>query len=137
MYCQHCGGEMTPEQIAAAAAAANPAAAAASDEVEIARIQAERDIQVAKIGARTEGDYNDTRVAVAEIEGAAEVGAAEATAEAVAAVVDAQAPDDELAEPAEPAVIEVPAEPPADELAPPEVDHAGGGGESKKPAWVF
>jgi hypothetical protein len=63
-------------------------------EVEIARINAERDIEVAKIGARQDRDWNETRVEVAGIEAEAEVGAAEATAEVVAAVID-NAGDDE------------------------------------------
>jgi len=100
-YCPHCGNE-TPGLIPVAP----PVAEAVSSEVEIARIQAERDIAVAKISARQDANWNETRVEVAGIEAAAEVGAAEATAEAVAAVIEAGT--DTGDEPGPPVVIEAP-----------------------------
>ena len=62
-YCPHCGNET--EQLIAVA---SPVAETVNAEVEIARINAERDIEVAKIGARQDRDWNETRVEVAGIE---------------------------------------------------------------------
>ena len=85
--------------------------------IEIARINADRDIAVARLQARQARDGNETAVAVAEVEGDAQVGAAEAVAEVIAAET---AP--------EPVIIEAPEpepEPDLDELEesePPEND---------------
>jgi uncharacterized Zn finger protein len=58
-------------------------------EVTIARINADRDIQVARAAARSEADYNDTRIEVARIEAKAEVQAAEVEGEVIAAAIEA------------------------------------------------
>lgn len=71
-YCTGCG------QVHGGQTATDPS-------VEIARINAERDVQVAKLQARQQRDYNETAVAVAEVEGDAQVGSAEAMAEVIAA----------------------------------------------------
>lgn len=116
MYCPHCGAET--ELVIAAA----PAAPAFADEVRIAEINAARDIELAKLARRTDADYNETRVAVAAIEAEAEVGAAEATAEVVAAAI--AGPEDTEPDVA-PIVVEASAqaeETPDDE--PPDVDDA-------------
>ena len=101
------------------------AAAPVIPEVEIARVQAHRDIEVAKIQARQEADYNETRVDVAEIEAGAELAQAEGQLEGVETVLDAITPDPPAdPEPApEPETVEVEA-PPVDDLAPPVTDSA-------------
>jgi hypothetical protein len=94
---------------------------AESDAVAIARIETQRDIEVARLQGRQERDWNETRVEVAEIEGAAEVATAEATAEVIGEVIAAEA-GAEAEPPAEdpaPVVVTGPAEP-EEELAPPE-----------------
>jgi hypothetical protein len=67
-----------------------------SPEVEIARINAERDVKVAELARRQELDWNETRVAETEIEAEAAVDIAEVQAEsgveAAEAVADALAP---------------------------------------------
>jgi hypothetical protein len=98
-----------------------------SPEVAIARIQAQSALDIAKIQARQDRDWNETRLEVAEVEAGAEVAAAEATAEVVAAVLDS---DDQAPEPApNPIVVDAPeisdeeivedAPPPADEAPAP------------------
>ncbi len=71
--------------------------------VEIARIEAERDIKVAQISARQDKAWNETRVEVAEVEAAAEVESAVAEAEVVAAAIEGGA-----VPPPEPIVIDAP-----------------------------
>lgn len=99
-FCPHCGAET---ELAIPVAA--PIAEAVNSEVEIARINAERDVKVAQISARQEKDWNETRVEVATVEAEAEVAAAEATAEVIGEVLAADAepePDPE------PIVIDAP-----------------------------
>ena len=99
MFCPHCGNE-TELVIGAGPAAAETVNA----EVEIARINAERDIAVAKITARQDRDWNETRLAVAEVETDATVAAAEVEAEIIAAVTSDPAPDPDP----DPVVIDAP-----------------------------
>jgi hypothetical protein len=118
-YCTGCGemhGGKPPE---------NP-------EVAIARLQAERDIEVARINRgefqKTELEA-ETEIKVAEIEAGAEVATAEATAETVAAVLGSSDGEE-----APPVVIEAPPE----EIGPeePSIEPAGGNSgppEPKKP----
>lgn len=93
--CQECGlmhDAVTPQE---------------SEAVTLARIAKEQAIEVAKIQAKQERDWNETRVEVAAIEGEAEVGAAEAQAEVIGAVL---ATDDEpAADEPEPIIIDAPA----------------------------
>jgi hypothetical protein len=87
--------------------------------VEIARINADRDVAVAKLGARTERDWNETMVEVAEVEGEAQVAAAVAEAEVVGAAIEAGI------EPApQPVIIDAPEQvlDDAPDDAPPEVE---------------
>jgi hypothetical protein len=93
-----------------------------SEAVTLARIAKEQAVEVAKIQARQERDWNETRVEVAAIEGEAEVGAAAAEAEVIAAVLTAD--DTPAEEPApDPIVIDAPAvEEEIAEDAPPEND---------------
>lgn len=60
-----------------------------SDEVRIARINADRDIAVARYAARQEADWNETRVEVAKIEAKADVETAEVQAEVIGAAIEA------------------------------------------------
>jgi hypothetical protein len=129
-FCPHCGGEA--DQLPAAAAAE-----LSSDEVEIARIQADRDVEVAKIQARQDRDYNETRVEVAAIEGEAEVGAAEAQAEVIGEIIAAETGTGEEGEQPPAVITAEPQEPDTgEELAPPVVESRESGPRSK-PGWVF
>jgi hypothetical protein len=67
-------------------------------EVTIARINADRDIAVARASARSEADWNTTRVEVAKIEAKAEVESAVVEGEVIAAAIEAS---DVEAEPVE------------------------------------
>lgn len=58
-------------------------------EVTIARINADRDIAVARSGARQEEGWNESRVEVAKIEAKAEVEAAAIEGEVIAAALEA------------------------------------------------
>lgn len=90
-----------------------------SPEVEIARINAARDIKVAQVAARQDKDWNETRVEVAEIEAGAEVEAAVAEAVIVGAAIEGG-----IEEQPEPVIIDAPTAI-ADEVpddAPPEVE---------------
>ena len=66
-----------------------PAAPEESDEVKIARINAERDMKVAQLSARQDREWNETRVEVAEIEAEAAVETAEVQAEVIGAAIEA------------------------------------------------
>lgn len=93
--------------------------AGTSDAVRIAEIERDRDIALAKLSARQDKDWNETRIEVAGIEAEAEVEAAVAEAEVVGAAIEAGVVDSEP----EPIVIDAP--PPADDApddAPPEVE---------------
>jgi hypothetical protein len=74
-----------------------------SPEVAIARINREADIKIARINAHQDQDWNETRVEVAEVEAAAEVESAVATAETVVALTGAAGETPEAEEP--PAVV--------------------------------
>jgi len=95
-YCPDCG--TGHDCTAEAAAAPNP-------EVEIARINAERDVKVAQIGARESREMNDHFEAVAEIEADAQVETAIAEAEVIGAAIESGAVAEESAEPV---IIDVP-----------------------------
>jgi hypothetical protein len=106
-------------------------------EVKIAEIEANRDIEVARIQRgemRTMGELNaETDVAVAEIEAGADVAAAEATAETVAAVLDAGG---ETEPP--PVVIEAPpAETDEEPSIEPSDGHDAGPPEEKKSSFSY
>lgn len=110
-YCQHCGSEVDHE--------VNPVEQAARDQVEIARINAERDVAIARLQARMQREELDTVETVTETESDAQVAAAEVEAEIIAAAIESTSTDE-----AAPLVIEDPGpvEEPADEMTPPEVD---------------
>ncbi len=129
-FCQHCGGET------AQLPAAVPETVSA--DVRIAEINANRDIEVAKIAARQDRDWNDTRAEVAEIEAGAAVGAAQADAAGMAAAAAIIAETDADPEP-EPVVTEpLPLPEPEPDLAPPPAgDHQDGAPRKPKPANMF
>ena len=79
-----------------------------SEAVTLARIAKEQAIEVAKIQAKQERDWNETRTEVAVIESGAMVEAAEAQAEVVGAVLAADDGQADEGEP-EPIVIDAPA----------------------------
>lgn len=129
-YCQHCGGEVS--QLPAAVAET------VSADVKIAEINANRDIEVAKIAARQDRDWNDTRETVAQIEAEAEVGAAQADAAgmAAAAAVIAETDADPEAEPVVTEPLPLP-EPEPDMAPPPAEDHSEVAPRKHKPANMF
>ncbi len=90
-----------------------------SDEVKIARINREADVAIAKLTARQDRDWNETRVEVAEIEAEAEVAAAAAEAEVIGAAIEAGIEPEP-----EPVIIDAPEAIAEDEPddAPPEVE---------------
>lgn len=127
-FCQNCGSQV--EQLPVIA----PAAEAVSAEVEIARINAERDVKVAQINARQEKEWNETHVEIAGIEAEAEVASAEATAEVIGEVLAADSEPAEEPEPDPVVVADVPE--PEPDLSPP----VAGQHESsppKSPGWGF
>lgn len=131
-YCTHCGGEV--ERVPEVAAVAETVSA----EVQIAQINADRDIKVEQIKARQEKDWNDTRVEVAAVEAEAEVAAAEATAEVIGEVIASGSGDADPEPENDPAPVVVTAEPEdnGEELAPPEAEHHDIT-PAKKPVWGF
>jgi len=113
-FCPNCGHPQDGSAVA-------PAAPPEPVEVVLARINADRDVNVARIEASARRSELATAEHVAEVQADAEVEAAEAVAEIVTAV--AEEPDPEPM--AEPIVVEAPAPEPEPELdnAPPVVEH--------------
>jgi hypothetical protein len=91
-------------------------------EVEIARIQADRDVKVAQLQHRDELAYNETRVEVAGIEADAQVDTAAVQAEAIAEIVAAEGEADveQTDTGPEPVIVEAAPEPGPDAPPPPE-----------------
>jgi hypothetical protein len=83
-----------------------------SEAVAIARIQAENALALARISAREDRNWNETRVEVAEIEAEAEVASATAEAEVIGEIIAAEGAPAE-GEAGEPIVVELP-DPPAE-----------------------
>lgn len=98
-YCQHCGGEVDTLPGMATAEEREPM------EVTLARIQADRDVQVARIEASAHRAELATAETIAETEADAQVDAAEAVAE----IITAQAEDSEPEPDGDPIVVETPA----------------------------
>lgn len=99
-------------------------------EVTIARINAERDIAVARANVRQEETYNGTRVEIAKIEAKAEVEAAAIEGEVIAAALEASDVD---AEPVEIVAPDIVTTVDTDiEQAPPETDGSPVPDEPKK-----
>jgi hypothetical protein len=105
-----------------------PTAPEESDAVKIARIEAESARELARISARQDKDWNETRVEVAEIEADAEVEAAVAEAELLGAAIEGG-----IEEQPEPVIIDAPeavAEEEPEDAPPPAVE----GSEPPAPA---
>ena len=102
---------------------------AESPEVAIARIQAQSAEAIAKINARSDRDWNESREAVAEIEADAQVDAAETEAAVIAAAIEAGAVAPESTEPV---IIDAPAAEPDDD--PEELPPVDAGDGSPAPA---
>lgn len=121
-YCQDCG---TGHECEAGATGPHP-------DVEIARINAERDVAVAKLAARQAREELETAEEVAEIQADAEVESSVAEAEVVAAAIEGGA-----VPPPEPIVIDAPvinddtqvedAPPPTEGSEPPAPKHKAAG----------
>ena len=107
-----------------------------SEAVAIARIQAENAVTLAKISARQDRDWNETRVEVAEIEGEAAAEVAQAEAEVVGAILATEGGAETAEPPGEPIVVEAAAaaaepeaaaeEPPVVETTVPKGKNSGG-----------
>jgi hypothetical protein len=97
-YCPECGTLLQAAEAEAVAEVVETAEVVSAD-VEIARINADRDVTLAKIGARVEEHVSD-------VDQAAELAAAEATAEALEEIVSPPEP-----EPSETPVVVVESEP--------------------------
>lgn len=110
-YCPNCGNEVDHE--------ISPEERAIRDAVEIARINADRDIQIARLQARQQREELETAEHVAETEAEAEVGAAFAEAEVLATTLEAGVTEEEPA----PVIVDAPAEEPEDDMVPPEAEH--------------
>lgn len=110
-YCQNCGNEVEHE--------VSPEQQALREQVEIARINADRDIAIARLQARQQREELETVETVAETQADAEVESAAVEAEVIGAAIEAAVVDEP-----EPIIInDVPAEEPEDDMAPPESDH--------------
>lgn len=126
-YCPDCGTGHDCES--ASSAAPNP-------EVEIARINAKRDVEVARLSAGQDRDWNETQTEIAEIEAVSGVAEAEAVAGALTDVL--APPDPEPMPEADPIVITDPGPAEPDVAPPPAGDSAGIPKEPKsKPIWGF
>lgn len=89
--------------------------------VEIARINADRDVQVARLQARMQRDELETAETIAEVQAEADVAAAVAEAEIIGDAIETSGADTDMAEPV---IIDAP-EAIADDApddAPPEVE---------------
>lgn len=133
-YCPHCGGEVEH-----AVETAGPAEEVVSAEVEIARINAERDVKVAQIAARQDKDWNETRLEETKVEAEAEVASAEATAEVVGEIIAAEAGAGDGQEDGEPPVVVEVTEPEGDPEpvapAPPQLAEPTEPETKKAPGW--
>lgn len=126
MFCQHCGNPVESVAEDIAAAYVEPV------EVTLARIDAERAIEVARIEAGAIRAEAATTVAVAEVQAGAEVDAAEVQAEVIAAAIEGSGQ-----EPPEPIEIIAPeltttTDVEVEEDAPPETDGSPVPAEPKK-----
>ena len=115
-FCANCGH---PQDGSIAA----PAEVPESDEVRIARINADRDVKVAQLAARQEREWNESREVIAETEAEAAVEVAVAEAEVIGTIIAAETSEPEPEPMPEPVVVEAPAPEPEPSDAPPVVDH--------------
>lgn len=124
-YCTDCGTGHECE--AAQSPGTNP-------DVEIARINARRDVEVARLTAGMERDANETEVEVAAIEAESGVAEAEAVADALTEVLTP--PDPEPQPPADPIIVtDVQDDDTSDELPPrDDRDHDSSGPGPRSPA---
>jgi len=113
-FCPNCGSEVETLP--------SPEAAAADREIRLAEIAKEQAVEVARINAGAERDYNDSRETIAETEADADVTVAEAEAEGMAAAAEVLA-ETEPAPEGEPVVVEPEPLPEAEpDMAPPAAD---------------
>lgn len=129
-YCQHCGNEVEH-----AVEALPVAAEAVSAEVEIARINAERDVAVARIQARQAAAELETIETVAEVEAEAQVETAVAEAEVIGEIIAAESESSEETEAPPMVITETPE--PEDDLAPPETGHHEPAAPKSKGLWPY
>ena len=112
-YCQHCGGEI--DRLPEVAVAAD----AIHVDLEIAKIQAERDVAIARLQARQDAAALEVAESIAETEADAQVETAVAVAEILTAEGEAEAETE-----GDPIAVEIPEpEPePAPDNVPPVVE---------------
>lgn len=116
MFCPECGQDHHAEDRAAAAAV--------DRDIELAKINAKRDVDVARITANADKRELETEEAIAEIDAEVAVDVATAEAEVIGTILGVGTESAEDTEP-EPAPLII-TEPPADDgldLAPPESAH--------------
>lgn len=114
----------------------NAPAGAPNPDVEIARINAKRDVEVARLTAGIERDMNETALDIAEVEAVAGVAEAEAVADALTDVLAPPEPEPVVMPESIPAPE--PTGPPEPDVAPPPDDGGATFHESKKtPVWGF
>lgn len=114
-FCSNCGH---PQDGSIAA----PAEVPESDEVRIARINADRDVKVAQLAAKQEREWNESREVIAETEAEAAVEVAVAEAEVIGAIINAETAEPEADPAPEPVVIEAIDPAPEESDAPPIVE---------------
>ena len=102
-YCHECGARLLAEDHPDETGKVTEA------EVEIARIQANRDIRIAELAAREAHAETEAAVEISESEAEVEAAHAEGVAEGIETVIDAANPETSEGEPAT-IVVEAPAE---------------------------
>ena len=115
-FCSNCGH---PQDGSIAA----PAEVPESDEVRIARIQADRDVKVAQLAAKQEREWNESREVIAETEAGAAVEVAVAEAEVIGTIIAAETAEPEAEPEPLPAPVIVEAEPEESDAPPVIEDH--------------
>ena len=113
-FCSNCGHPQDGSITA-------PAEVPESDEVRIARIQADRDVKVAQLAAKQEREWNESREVIAETEAGAAVEVAVAEAEVIGTIIAAETAEPEAEPEPLPAPVIVEAEPEESD-APPVVE---------------
>lgn len=108
-FCPGCGTDLEAPFAAAAATEVG------SDEVRIAKINADRDVEVARINASLQRSELETAETIAEVEAEAQVATAEAEAEVIAAVISETGGQGDEPDDPPPAPVIVDNDPPPDE----------------------
>jgi hypothetical protein len=117
-FCTNCGSEV--DQLPSPLAVAQTV----NDDVRIAEIQAERDVEVERIRANAAKRELETAAEIAETEAGAQVATAVAEAEVIGEIIAENGAPDDLGDPGPPIVID-PGPPDEDPEDPPRADESG------------